>query len=53
MLAAVRQRATGNTSGAVTEMRSFMVWSFRGGKVIRFETFRDRPDALDAVGLRT
>ena len=47
----VRQRGTGSGSGAVTEFRYFHVWSFRGGKVIRFETFRERADALAAAGL--
>jgi ketosteroid isomerase-like protein len=51
VLAAVRQRGTGNTSGAATEMRYFMIWSFRGNKVIRVENFRDRTEALKAVGL--
>jgi ketosteroid isomerase-like protein len=51
VLAAVRQRGTGNTSGAATEMRYFMLWSFRGGKVIRVENFRERNEALEAAGL--
>jgi hypothetical protein len=27
------------------------VWTFRGGEAIRFESIRDRVDALEAVGL--
>jgi ketosteroid isomerase-like protein len=50
VLAAVRQRGTGNTSGAGTEMRYFMLWSFRDGKVIRIENFRERAAALEAAG---
>jgi hypothetical protein len=29
-----------------------MLWSFRGRKVIRLESIRERSQALDAVGLR-
>jgi hypothetical protein len=28
------------------------LWTFRGRKVIRIESFRQRADALDAAGLR-
>ena len=51
VLAAVHQRGTGETSGAGTEMRYFMLWSFRGGKVIRVENYRDRSEALKAAGI--
>jgi ketosteroid isomerase-like protein len=49
---AVRQRGVGSESGAATELRYFQVWSFRGRKVIRLENFRERREALEAVGLR-
>ncbi|MBA2522374.1 MAG: nuclear transport factor 2 family protein [Solirubrobacterales bacterium] len=52
VFAAVRQRGTGIGSGAEVELRYFQVWSFRGDRIIRFETFRERPDALAAAGLR-
>jgi ketosteroid isomerase-like protein len=51
VFAAVVQRGTGHGSGAATELRYFHVWTFRGGKVIRLETFRDRAEAREAVGL--
>jgi ketosteroid isomerase-like protein len=51
VVAAVRQSGAGGESGAVTELRYFHVWSFRGGKVIRLELFRERAEALEAVGL--
>ena len=51
VVAAVCQRGVGIESGARTEFRYFQVWSFRGGKVIRFENFRERSEALDAAGL--
>ena len=51
VVAAVRQRGVGGTSGAATSLRYCQVWSFRGPKVIRLESFRERSDALAAVGL--
>ena len=52
VVAAVLQCAVGGGSGAATEFRYFHVWSFRGRKVIRLENFRERAEALEAVGLR-
>ena len=51
VVVAVRQRGVGAGSGAATEFAYFHVWSFRGHKVIRFETFRERAQALEATGL--
>ena len=51
VVAAVIQRGTGQGSGAPTEFRYFHVWSFRGGKVIRLENFRERSKAREAAGL--
>jgi uncharacterized protein len=51
VVAAVRQHGVGGTSGAATEFRYYQVWSFRGRKVIRLENFRERSEALEAVGL--
>lgn len=52
VIVSVRQRGVGRESGAETEFRYFQVWSFRGGKAIRLENFRERSQALEAVGLR-
>jgi ketosteroid isomerase-like protein len=52
VLVGVHQRGVGTASGVPTEMRYFQVWSFRGDKVIRLESFRERVDALEAAGLR-
>jgi ketosteroid isomerase-like protein len=52
VLASVRVCGVGQASGASTEMRFFMLWTFRGRKVIRFESFRERAQALEAAGLR-
>ena len=51
VVAAVLQRGVGDGSGAATEFRYFQAWSFRGRKVIRLENFRERAEALEAVGL--
>jgi ketosteroid isomerase-like protein len=51
VLVSVRQHGMGRVSGAPTEMRYFTLWSFRGSKVIRVESFRERAEALEAAGL--
>ncbi len=51
VVVAVSQCGVGGSSGVATELRYFHVWSFRGGRVIRLETFRERGEALAAVGL--
>jgi ketosteroid isomerase-like protein len=48
----VLQRGVGGESGVTTELRYFQVWSFRGARAIRLENFRERAEALEAVGLR-
>ena len=50
VVAAVRQSGVGGASGALTELRYFQVWSFRDGKVVRLENFREREEALQAAG---
>ena len=52
VVVAARQRGVGRGSRLVAEVpRQFQVWTFRGHAVIRFEAFRDRAEALEAVGL--
>ncbi len=47
-----RQRGMGRESGLVAHLeQQFQVFTFRGSKVIRFEAFQERTEALDAVGL--
>lgn len=53
VLATVLQRGTGDASGAETDFRYWQIWTFRGGKVIRLENFREREAALAAAGLTT
>jgi ketosteroid isomerase-like protein len=52
VLVRVRQRGIGRASGVPTETRYFTLWTFRGGKAIRLESFTDRAAALRAAGLR-
>ena len=47
----VNQQATGPESRAPVGMRYYQIWTFRGKSVIRIESVRERPDALEAVGL--
>jgi uncharacterized protein len=47
----VHQRGIGRASGVATDLHYFMVWTFRGTKVVRFESIRQRARALDAAGL--
>jgi ketosteroid isomerase-like protein len=51
VLVGVRQRGIGRASGVPTEARYFTLWTFRGGKAIRLESFTDRAAALEAAGL--
>ena len=48
----VHQQAAGKQSGTPVDMRYFQVWTFRGGRVIRLESFSAREEALRAAGLR-
>jgi len=50
IVAAVTQRGIGMASRIETEFSYFNVWTFRGPLIIRFETFREREQALAAVG---
>jgi ketosteroid isomerase-like protein len=52
VLVGVRQRGIGRASGVPTEAHYFTLWSFRGGKVIRIESFRERAEAIEAAGVR-
>jgi ketosteroid isomerase-like protein len=47
----VRLRGTGQMSGAMTEDVLYQVISLHGDRAIRLEYFRDRAEALEAVGL--
>ena len=51
VVVAVTQRGLGMASRVETDFSYFNVWTFRGSLIIRFETFREREEALAAVGL--
>ena len=48
----VRLRSVGKASGVRTQDVLYQIFTAREGRVIRVEYFRDRSDALEAVGLR-
>jgi ketosteroid isomerase-like protein len=47
----VRYRTRGRGSGVDVEGRESALWTFRDGKVVRYEWFHEPTDALEAVGL--
>ncbi len=51
ILAVVRERALGRTSGIAFETRVFAVWTLRDGKITRMQGFLDREEARKAAGL--
>jgi ketosteroid isomerase-like protein len=51
VLVRVCQRSVGAASGVPTEIHYFTLWTFRGRKVIRLESFPERAEALEAAGL--
>jgi len=52
VLVRVFQRSKGRASGIASEGAYYMLFSFRGRKVIRIETVMQENEALEAVGLR-
>ena len=52
VLAGVVQHAKGRVSGIEGDDHFFMLFTFRGGKIVRIETVRHEADALEAAGLR-
>jgi ketosteroid isomerase-like protein len=47
----VHEQARGKGSGVPHELRFAQVWTFDRGKVIRWELFPDKAEALEAAGL--
>lgn len=47
----IYERGCGKGSGAPVEQRSPQVWTFRAGRIIRWESFKTRSEALEAAGL--
>jgi ketosteroid isomerase-like protein len=42
----------GRTSGVEVDLRHWHVWTWRGGKAVRWRILQTRDEALEAVGLR-
>jgi ketosteroid isomerase-like protein len=51
VIADVRIRATGKSSGADVVWDHCQVWTFRDGRVVRWLLAKDRAEALQALGL--
>ncbi len=51
VLATVRERYRGRGSGIEVDRRHFALWTVRAGKVARMRVYRERAEALEAVGL--
>jgi ketosteroid isomerase-like protein len=47
----LRERGRGRGSGAPWEKLHPQVWTFRGDRIVRWESFETRADALAAAGL--
>jgi ketosteroid isomerase-like protein len=52
VIALIRVTSTGRASGILTDVESTNVYDFIDGKISRIRIFRDRDEALEAVGLR-
>jgi hypothetical protein len=53
VLVTLHQRAQGKGSKVVVEIKSFNVYTFRDGKVVRIELFTEREPALEVAGIAT
>jgi ketosteroid isomerase-like protein len=52
VLVTSRQRGKAKSSGVEIDTEFFNVLTLRDGKIVRFDMFFDRAEALEAVGLR-
>jgi ketosteroid isomerase-like protein len=52
VLVIAREEGRGTASGATIGQRHYSVYTFRDGKVARFQEFYEEQDALEAAGLR-
>jgi ketosteroid isomerase-like protein len=51
VLVTLHQQAKGKESAVEVEIRSFNVYTFRDGKIVRLQLFTEREPALEAAGL--
>ncbi len=47
----IRERGRGKGSGVPVDRRQYQVWTFRRARVIRWESFDSRAEALEAAGI--
>ena len=52
VLVFVRVAAVGHESGVPIEMETAHIWTVRDGRAVSGQIYRDRSEALEAVGLR-
>ena len=52
VLVVSREQGRGAASGVTVSADSYQLFTFRGGKIVRFRGFSDRASALEAAGLR-
>ena len=52
VVAVTRMRGRGRASGIEVDLKSAQVYEVRDGKIVKVRQFRERADALAAVGLR-
>src|SRR5215217_2972336 len=50
VIAGIRQRGIGKASGVATDVRSHMLFTFRGRKIVRIENMLDDGEAREAAG---
>jgi ketosteroid isomerase-like protein len=53
VVAVIRDRRVGRTSGVPVEATHLAVWTLAADKVIRLQTFDERQQAFQAAGLST
>ena len=52
VLVYAREKGRGSLSGASISQRIYTVYTFRDGKIARYEEFYEKRDALEAAGMR-
>jgi ketosteroid isomerase-like protein len=52
VIVSLRSRGRGRESGVMVDQRLHSVWTVRGGRVVRVRGYREKAEALEAVGLR-
>jgi uncharacterized protein len=51
VIAVVRHRGTGKQSGVKLDLRTYLVYTVRDGKIVRMVEYTERADALRAAGV--